>query len=250
MGHGPSLQETINRSDAARKAVEASVASAEAALDNTEQRASEYINSHTKGIIQQVNINFASYTKYSSEYSLDVLTGVVDAAVKTAQSAIKLNAEPGPKTDSAVELAEDVGTLITATLALFASSETTTQSLQKVFSYILAGDVNYAVYYATNSMDVKAENAWGSKQITVITNAYMMAIVKPNPDITEAKVYQDNLDTVVILNKQFNQALINATTPEEFEAAQFILEKLKVARERLEEKHMVALKSALMARLK
>jgi hypothetical protein len=249
MGHGPSLQETINRSDEARRAVEASVKEADEALKNTELKAEDYINSNTKGIIQRLNTNFASYTKYASEYSLDVLTGVVDAAVKTAQSAIKLNAEPGPKTEGAIELAEDVGTLITATLALFASSESTTQNLQRVFSYILADDMNYAVYYATNLMSVKAKNAWGDKEITVITNAYMMAVVQPNPDITEAKVYQQNLDTVVILNKQFNEALINAKTPEQFEDAKFILEKLKLARERLEDKHFKALESEFKARL-
>jgi hypothetical protein len=84
MGHSPSLQDTINKSEDAKKAVNDAVANAVTALKNDEGAARTYINSNSKGIITVVSDNFASYSKFSDEYDLKGVDSSVDAIIKTA----------------------------------------------------------------------------------------------------------------------------------------------------------------------
>ena len=84
MGHSPSLQDTINKSEDAKKAVQQAVANAVTALKNDKVAAETYINSNSKGIVKVVSEIFASYSKFSDEYNLKGVDASVDAITKTA----------------------------------------------------------------------------------------------------------------------------------------------------------------------
>lgn len=85
----------------------------------------------------------------------------------------------------------------------------------------MADDKNYAVYYACNSMTVDAENAWGNKEITVVSNMYMFAEVEPNPEVTYAKILQEDLDALDKVNQQYDDAIVAANSQQELDALTF-----------------------------
>ncbi len=224
MGHGPNLNDAVKKSEEAKNAVEAAITKAEATLKNTEQKAKDYINSHTKGIIEIEATNNNSYTKYSDEYSLEILDGIVDGLIKGAQDFLN----PTSEATKASEMAGDVGSVVKSTLALFATSSSTNQELQVVFNHIIKEDENYTVYYATNSMNVNASKAWGNKELTVVSNMYLFAKVKPNPEVTHAKILQEDLDTLATLNEQYDKAIINASNQDELDGLNFNQNKMMV----------------------
>ncbi|WP_341665385.1 hypothetical protein [Vibrio sp.] len=230
MCHGPSLESTIQKSEDAKKAVNEAVAKAQAALKNTEELAKQYIQSHTKGIIEVESVNNQSYSKFSDEFNLDALDNVVDGIIKVAQD--YLTSEEDPK--KAAEMAGDIGSVIKSTLALAATSSSTTEKLQVVFNHIVADDKNYAVYYACNSMTVDAENAWGSKEITVVSNMYMFAEVEPNPEVTYAKILQEDLDALDKVNQQYDDAIVAANSQQELDALTFRQKKISILKEKIE----------------
>jgi 5-bromo-4-chloroindolyl phosphate hydrolysis protein len=76
-------------------------------------------------------------------------------------------------------------------------------------------------------MTVKAENAWGNKEITVVSNMYLFTKVKPDPEVTHAKILQENLDTLVTLNEQYDKAIIVAKSQKELDGLTFNQNKIQ-----------------------
>ncbi len=205
MGHGPSLSHTIANSEQAKAAVEKAIQKAEIQLANTQKKGIAYINEQTNGIIGKGVLfsNNNSYSKFSDSYSLSALDSIVDNVITAAQDYLN------PENDEmkAAKLAGAVGNVVKSTLALFATNSSTNTELQVIFSQIIAGDANYAVYYATNSMTVNAQNAWGNKNITVVSNLYLFAQIEPNVQATYAEILQQNLYALARLNGEYDAAL-------------------------------------------
>ncbi|WP_147296654.1 hypothetical protein [Flagellimonas nanhaiensis] len=230
MGHGPKLGNAIKDNTAARNAVNAAVKQAEAELKNTEAKAKAFINSHTKGIVDIKASNANSYSKFSEEYSLKVLDTIVDGIVDGAKTYL----DPTNEATKAAKLAEDAGTIVKGILALFSTSSSVNENVQVTFNQIQAADgTNWAVYYACSSMSVKAENAWGNKDIIVVSNMYLLATVKPNPEATYEKMLQQDLDTLLTLNEQFDKAIIDARTEGDLDNLKFYQEKLNMEQEKI-----------------
>lgn len=217
MCHGPSLESAVEKNEEAKAAVNAAVKKAEEALNNTENMARDYITSHTKGIIEIEFTNNKSYSKFSDEFSLNALDSVVDGLVKVAQDYLDIDKEP----TKASEMAGDIGSVVKSTLALAATSSSTSQDLQVIFNHVVSNDENYAMYYACNSMTVDAQNAWGNKEITVVSNMYFFAKVEPNPEVTYAKILQEDLDTLSLLNEQYDKAIVAAMSQGELDGLTF-----------------------------
>ena len=229
MCHGPDLNAVVENSVTAKNAVDIAVANAEAELKNTNAKAVAYINNHTKGIVETEFTNDKSYSKFSEEFSLDALDDVIDGVIKVAQDYLELDENP----TAASEMAGDIGSVVKSTLALAATSSSTEQNLQVVFNHIISNDENYAMYYACNSMTVKGENAWGNKEITVVSNMYLFTKVKPNPEVTYAKILQEDLDTLDKLNEQYDQAVVNANSEKELNGLSFNQKKIELLRKKI-----------------
>ena len=201
----PNIQSALKDNQAAIDAVNAACNSTFATLGNNEDKAKAYINANTKGIVQNLGQDSLWYSKFSEDFNLSALDGVIDKTVNLVVDAIKAQAgEDSP--DLAEQSAQDVGSLVKGVLALAASSSSTDENLQVTFSYIIAGDNNFAVYYAYNSATVAAQNVWGSKNITVILNTYVVVMVKPDPEITRSQMLQKDLDTLRKLNDKYDDA--------------------------------------------
>ena len=227
----PNIEDALKDNQAAIDAVTKASDSAAASLKNDVESGKTYINSNTKGIVQVLDSNSLWYSKFSEDFSLEALDGIIDSTVKVAVDAIKLEAgDDSP--DVAEQSAEDIGALVKGVLSLAASSSSTEENLQVTFSYIIAGDNNFAVYYAYNSITVDAQNVWGSKDITVIANTYVVAQVNPNPDITRAQMLQKDLDTLKKLNDAYDDALLAATCQAQVDALEFRQQEM----EKLEQK--------------
>jgi hypothetical protein len=205
----PNIESALKDNADAIAAVHKACDEATASLQNDETKGTAYINQHTKGITQILKSNTLWYSKFSEDFSLDALDGIIDSTVKLAVDAIKLEAgDDNP--DVAAQSAEDIGALVKGVLALAASSSSTEENLQVTFSYLIAGDNNFAVYYAYNSTTVDAQNIWGNKDIKVVANTYIVAQVQPNPDITRGQMLQKDLDTLKKLNDKYDNALVDA----------------------------------------
>jgi len=235
MGHAPSLEEKVKESQAVADAVQKAVEAAEKTLANTEEKGVQYLTANTAGLVEREDSNLLSFSKFSEEFSLGALDTVVDAAISTAQDAIVLAATDGEDPDALKSAATDIGTLIKSVLALAASSSTTQTELQVSFSHILAGDTNFAVYHAYNSAMVEASNAWGNKAIKVVTNTYLLYTVKPDPAVTQAKIYQDQLDTLFKLEKQFDDAIVAASDEETYAKLGFYQKKIEDMKKRIQD---------------
>jgi len=231
MGHGPSLKKAIKDNNNAIQEVNEAIAKAEKSLQNTEQKAIDYINNHTKGIIDSgvIASNPNTYSKFSQTYSLSVLDGIIDGAIKFAEDYL----DPGKVETKAAKMAGDVGEVVKSTLALFATSSSSNEKLQVVFNQFRSGNNNYAIYYACNSMSVKAKNAFGSKEIMVVTNMYLFAQVKPNPDITHQEVIQADLDAIAAANVGYDNAIVAAKSQKELDALTFEQNKIKLLQKKL-----------------
>lgn len=216
----PNIQAALADNQAALDAVKKAIADAEKRLNNDVAKGMAYINKNTKGIIQLLPSNSISYSKFSEDFSLAALDKIIDSTIKTAVDAIKIGAG-NDSPDLAVQSAQDVGSLVKGLLSLAASSSSTEENLQVTFSYIIAGKRNFAVYYAYNSATVDAQNAWGHKNVTVIANTYVVALVNPNPDITRAEMLQRDLDTLNKLNDKYDDALVEANSQDQVEALTF-----------------------------
>lgn len=131
-------------------------------------------------------------------------------------------------------MAGDIGSVVKSTLALAATSSSTSQDLQIVFNHVVANDENYAVYFACNSMTVKAENAWGNKEITVVSNMYYFAKVEPNPEVTYVKILQEDLDTLDKLNQQYDDAIVAANSQAELDVLSFNQKKMDIIQTKIE----------------
>ncbi|WP_440874951.1 hypothetical protein [Thalassotalea sp. PLHSN55] len=218
MGHGPSLRKAIQDKADAEKALQAEIDRVRATLDNSEQVAFDYIDGHTNGIIlardtQKPEIMFEnndSYTKFSEEYSLSALDQVIDGVVDTAKNAMEVAATDGDDPKAVLDLVGSIGGLIKSGLALAASSSTTSTKLTVTFSQFSVGDKNFAVYNAVNSGVVKAKNAWGNKEITLVAQTTVLAQVKADPNLTAEIMLQDDLNTVARLVKARNKEMIDA----------------------------------------
>ncbi|WP_138433981.1 hypothetical protein [Winogradskyella algicola] len=232
MGHGPNLKKAIKDNNNAIQAVNEAIAKAEKSLQNTEDKAIAYINKHTKGIIDNgiIASNPNTYSKFSETYSLDILDGIIDGAIKFAEDYL----DPGKTETKAAQMAGDVGQVVKSTLALFATSSSSNEKLQVVFNQFRSGNNNYAIYYACNSMSVKADNAWGSKEIMVVTNMYVFAQVKPNPDITHQQVIQADLDAIAQANISYDNAIVAAKSQKELDALTFEQKKINLLKTKLE----------------
>jgi hypothetical protein len=136
--------------------------------------------------------------------------------------------------DWAAKTAQDVADLVKGVLALADSSSVTEENLEVTFSYIIAGDNNFAVYYAFNSATVAAQNVWGSKNITVIANTYVAAMVKPNLDITRAQMLQKDLASLRKVNAQYDDAVVAATTQAQLDALTFYQNKLNILQTKIQ----------------
>jgi len=213
MGKGPNLQEKIKENSINVTALDAAVSAKEAKLDNSYDKGIAFINANTKGIIDGgvITSNVNSYSKYSDSYSLDVLTPIIDGTVKFAVDYL----EGGEEGLNASKMAGDVGTVVKGILSLFASSSTTDESVKQIFAQFRKGEDNYAIYYASNSGSINADNAWGNKSLIVVTNIYIFAQVNENKDITQAEVRQHILDNLKKAKETFSDALALATTDEE-----------------------------------
>lgn len=216
----PSIKSALQDNQDAINAVTAACDATFAKMANDTQKGKDYINANTKGIIQTVAENSLWYSKFSEDFNLSALDTIIDSTVKTVVDAIKLSAgDDNP--DLAAQTAQDVGALVKGVLGLAASSSSTEENLQITFSYIIAGENNFAVYYAFNSATVDAQNVWGDKNITVISNTYVAALVKPNPDITRAEMLQKDLDTLKKLNDLYDNAMLAATSQAQVDALTF-----------------------------
>ncbi|MEO0528268.1 MAG: hypothetical protein AAFZ89_13640 [Bacteroidota bacterium] len=225
MGHGPSLSNTIAKSEAARAAVEKAIQTAENQLKNTQERGMEYINKMThNGIIEVIATNNNSYSRFSDSYSLSKLDGIVDGIVDTAQEYLN----PENEEAKTAALVGSIGDVVKSTLGLFASSSSTETQLSIVFNHVKTNDANYVVYYATNCMYVNAQNAWGGKSITVVANSYIFAQVEPNASVTYAEILQLNLNALTQAIKQYNTFFNAATTQEELNHLNFYKEKIQL----------------------
>ena len=167
---------------------------------------------------------------------------VVDNLIDLAKSYL----DEGDGKSKAAEMAGDIGEVVKSTLSLAATSSSTTQDLQLVYNNILAEDENFAMYYACNSTTVKGENAWGDNEITVVSNMYLLARVQPNPEVTYAKILQQDLDLLVELNKRYAQAILDAKTMEELDNLIIYEMKLELLRDKISKQ----LEEALAAELK
>jgi hypothetical protein len=214
MGHGPSLQDAIKAKAAAEKALEAEINRVRLTMENSENQALQYINDHTNGVIisdktKKPEITFTndnSYSKFKQEYSLKALDVVIDGVIDTAKDSMKVAATEGDDPDAVIGLIGSIGGLIKSSLALASSSSTTTTKLTVTFSQFSVGDKNFAVYNAVNSGEVKADNAWGNKEITLVAQTTIIARVNPDPNLTYADMLQDDLNAL----EAFNHSLIEA----------------------------------------
>lgn len=230
MGKGPNLKKAMATSADAEKDVNDSIKQAEKELENTEAKATDYINKHTKGIIEIAASNNESHSKFSDEYSLEMLDKVVDGISKTAQNLVA----PKDNSTKAIEAIGDVGEVVKSTLALFSTSSSTNKEVQVIFTHIISGDENFAVYFACNSMSAKGKNSFGNKEITVVANMYILARVNPNKEITRAKILQHDLDTLEQLNIQFDDALLKATTEKDLQGLKLAQDKINLLKEKYE----------------
>ena len=229
----PNIESALKDNADAIAAVKKACDAAAAALQNDEAKGEAYINQHTKGIIQVLKSNNLWYSKFSEDFSLEALDGIIDSTVKLVVDAIKLEAgDDNP--DLAAQSAEDIGSLVKGVLALAASSSSTEENLQVTFSYLIAGDNNFAVYYAYNSTTVDAQNVWGSKDIKVVANTYIVAQVQPNPDITRGQMLQKDLDTLRRLNDKYDNALVDAKNQDESDQLDFRQKQIKKLLKKIE----------------
>jgi hypothetical protein len=221
----PSIVDALKDNQAAINAVTAACASTSKTLANSTEKAETYINQKTKGIIQNLASNSLWYSKFSEDFNLAALDDIIDKTVETVVDAIKLSAgDDSP--DLAASTAQDVGSLVKGVLGLAASSSSTEENLQVTFSYIVAGDNNYAIYYAFNSATVAAQNVWGNKNITVIANTYRVDMVNPNLDITRAQMLQKDLNTIKKLNDLYDDAMVAATSEAQVNALSYRLNQI------------------------
>jgi hypothetical protein len=229
----PNIESALKDNSDAIAAVKKACDQAWASLQNDETKGVAYINQHTKGIISTLSSNSVWYSKFSEDFSLEALDTIIDSTVKVAVDAIKLEAgDDNP--DLAAQSAEDVGSLVKGVLALAASSSSTEENLQVTFSYLIAGDNNFAVYYAYNSTTVDAQNAWGHKDITVVANTYIVAQVEPNPDITRGQMLQKDLTTLKRLNDKYDDALVAAENQAQVDQLNFRQKEIKKLLKKIE----------------
>ena len=218
MGHGPSLQDAIKAKAAAEKALNAEIARVRLTMKNSESEAMEYINGHTNGVIisdktKAPEITFSnnnSYSKFKQEYSLKALDVVIDGVIDTAKKGMKVAATEGDDPEAVLGLIGSIGGLIKSSLALASSSSTTTTKLTVTFSQFSVGDKNFAVYNAVNSGEVKADNAWGNKEITLVAQTTIIARVNPDPNLTYADMLQDDLNYLEQFHKSYLEEEMDA----------------------------------------
>ena len=211
MGHGPSLQKEIKAKADAEKALEAEIKRVRATMKNDEAEALAYINKHTNGVVKSKDTgepetmfsNNQSYSKFKQEYSLKALDTVIDGVIDTAKDGMKVAATEGDDPDAVLDLVGSIGGLIKSSLALASSSSTTTTKLSVTFSQFSIGDKNFAVYNAVNSGEVKADNAWGNKEITLVAQTSMVVRVMPDPNLTYADMLQDDLNYLEQFHKSY-----------------------------------------------
>ena len=217
MCHGPSLQSTIKQHAEAEQALQDEITRLLATMGNSENEAIAYINSHTNGIVLAANkspeivfSNSESYTKFSDDYSIDALGKVVDRAITSAQDAIKVDTSTGDSNGQAVALVGSLGGLVKSGLSLAASNSETDTKLSVTFSQFNVGDLNFAIYNAINSGIVSASNAWGNKQITLVAQCTVLARVNADPNLTAEEALQDDLNTLLALEKARNKTEIDS----------------------------------------
>lgn len=231
----PNIKSSLSDNQEAINAVNDACNSTFHTLANNEQKGEDYINSNTKGIIQTLDADSNWYSKFSDDFNLDALDKTIDVTVNAVVDQIKANAG-ADNPDLAVSTAKDVGSLVKGVLALAASSSSTEENLQVTFSYIVAGENNYAVYYAFNSATVAAQKVWGNKDIIVIANTFVAALVNPNPDITYAQMLQKDLDTLRKLNDLYDDALVGATSQAQVDALAFRQEEIQKLQDKISQK--------------
>jgi hypothetical protein len=229
----PNIKSALADNQKAIEAVNEACNAAFKTLANDVTKAEAYINANSKGIVQVIDQNSLWYSKFSEDFSLDALDKIIDSTIATVVDAIKIQAG-NDSPDLAAQTAQDVGNLVKGVLGLAASSSVTEENLQVTFSYIIAGENNFAIYYAFNSATVAAQNIWGSKNITVIANTYVAALVKPNPDITRAQMLQKDLDTLRKLNDLYDDAMVAATSQEQVEQLKFRQEQIAILQAKIQ----------------
>lgn len=212
MGNGPDLQQAIKDKSVDEQALQAEIDRVRNTMNNTEDMAIDYINSHTDGVIMAADsnspeitfINNQSYTKFSEEYSLAALDAVIDQTIETAKDGMKVAASEGSDPGAVLALVGSIGGLIKSGLALAASSSTTTTKLTVTFSQFNVEDKDYAVYSAVNSGVVKGSDAWGMKDLTLVAQVTIVARVKADPNLTYQEKLQADLNQITELNKLYN----------------------------------------------
>lgn len=220
MGHGPSLTTAIQDKSVDEDALETEIAKVRKTLANTEELAISYINDHTDGIViakdsgkpEILFTNNDSYIKYSEDYKLDSLDGVIDGIIDTAKDSMKVAATDGIDPKAVLDLVGSIGELIKSSLALAASSSTTSTKLTVTFSQFSVGDKDYAAYNAVNSGVVKANNAWGNKEITLVAQITVLARVKADANLTKEDMLQDDLNTLEELVKARNKQEVESVS--------------------------------------
>lgn len=220
MCNSPSVQQAVNDSAEASKALNDAIQAALTSLNNSEQTVLDYINAHTNGIIlaadtnapETVVVDAKNYTKFSEDYSLDALDKSIDTIIDASKNSIKLALSDGADVPDVMNLVGSVGDMIKSGLSLAATSSNTTTKLSYIFSQFSSDSKDFAVCTSFNSGTVNASNAWGNKQITVISDVTVVARIKADPNLTAQEILQNDLDTLVILSKQLNKQRIEAAT--------------------------------------
>jgi len=128
-------------------------------------------------------------------------------------------------------LAGDTGEIVKGILSLFASSSTTNKDINQIFTQFRKGEDNFAIYYASNSGTIAAKNAWGNKELIVITNIYIFAQVNPDEAITQAEARQHILDNLKkaeeILSDKEVESITNTDLSDTMQRAQKAIDELK-----------------------
>ena len=230
----PNIDDKLKDDKAARDAVQKASNAAMEKLNNTIEQGKEFINNETKGIVEVMSENSLYYSKFSEDFSLDALDGIIDSTINVVADGVKVAATEGADPELAAETAKDVGELVKGMLSLAATSSTTQSKAEIIFSTIVSGEDNFAVYYACSSTSVDADNAWGHKDIIVISNTYVVARVNPNPDITRAQMLQKDLDTLRKLNDKYDDAQLDANSQEQVDALQFRQNQMATLKEKID----------------
>jgi glyoxylate carboligase len=82
-------------------------------------------------------------------------------------------------------------------------------------------------------MTVKAQNVWGDKDIIVVSNAYILALVNSDEAIDRAESLQQAYDNLENANNNYGDAILKATTEKELKALSIYKDKIALLQDQI-----------------